>query len=128
MCLQAGVKFAERLDQGHEASCPWLGNACDPSVAQFPPLAQQVVLAGFTERLQAFGSLDVLPPIAPAASATMERSHRRCVIDFHLLCRLSRCGSAVEHKNASRRHQRRLLADRLRVSMSSSCLYASLKN
>ena len=76
---QAAAKFAERLDTGHEASCPWLGNACDASVAQFPPLARPPVLAGFQERLAALGRLDALPPIAPAAYAAIERSHRRLV-------------------------------------------------
>ncbi len=78
---QAGAAFAERLDQGHDASCPWLGNACDPSVAQFPPLARPAALAGFEERLQALAGLDVLPPVAPAAFAVVERSHRRRVAD-----------------------------------------------
>ncbi|KAK9846448.1 hypothetical protein WJX81_004029 [Elliptochloris bilobata] len=74
---RAGAVFAERLDQGHDASCPWLGNACDPSVAQFPPLARPVVLADFEERLRAIGGLVALPPVAPAAFAAVERSHRR---------------------------------------------------
>ena len=75
--MQAGAKLAERLDAGHEASCPWLGNACDASVAQFPPLARPPVLAGFQERAEALGRLDALPPIAPAAFAAVERGHRR---------------------------------------------------
>jgi len=97
---QAGAAFAERLDQGHDASCPWLGNACDPSVAQFPPLARPAALAGFKERLQALAGLDVLPPVAPAAYAVVERSHRRRVADQIAGCRgtarkASRCAEGA---------------------------------
>lgn len=83
---QAGAKLAERLDAGHEANCPWLGNACDASVAQFPPLARTPVLAGFQERAVALGRLDALPPIAPAAIAAVERGHRRHASLLLCLC------------------------------------------
>ncbi|BDA42042.1 probable nuclear-interacting partner of ALK at N-terminal half [Coccomyxa sp. Obi] len=64
-----GREFSERLASAHDTGCPWVTSACDPSLAQFPPLDRSLVAADFAAREIAVGRLNVLPPIAEDAYA-----------------------------------------------------------
>ena len=63
-CVQIGPDFLERLASSHDTGCPRDTSACDPSLAQFPPLDRSVVAADFATQETSVGRLYVLPPIA----------------------------------------------------------------
>ncbi|CAL8460907.1 g438 [Coccomyxa elongata] len=71
-----GREFLERLASAHDTGCPWRTSACDPSLAQFPPLDRSVVAADFAAREKAVGRLNVLPPIAEDAYARINAVRR----------------------------------------------------
>lgn len=67
--LQPQVKliaetYSGQLDSGHKALCPWKGNPCAESLAQFPPSAVSTLIGGFDDRCGALLQFLVLPVIS----------------------------------------------------------------
>ncbi|EIE22030.1 zf-C3HC-domain-containing protein [Coccomyxa subellipsoidea C-169] len=73
---EIGREFSARLASAHDSGCPWRTAACDPSLAQFPPLDRSVVAAGFADRATALGRLNVLPPVSEDAYARINTARR----------------------------------------------------
>ena len=42
--------YSGQLDSGHKAPCPWKGNPCAESLAQFPPSTDSALIGGFDDR------------------------------------------------------------------------------
>lgn len=61
---KAAAVFSLKLDNGHKLLCPWIDNACDESLASFPPSSPQVLVEGFKERFHALLQLTTLPVIS----------------------------------------------------------------
>ncbi|KAL0906779.1 hypothetical protein M5K25_025300 [Dendrobium thyrsiflorum] len=61
---KAAAVFSLKLDNGHKLLCPWIDNACDESLASFPPSPPQVLVEGFKERSHAILRLTTLPVIS----------------------------------------------------------------
>lgn len=59
--------FSLKLDNGHKLLCPWMDNACDEMLAQFPPATVQDLVDGYKERSSALLQLVALPLISSAA-------------------------------------------------------------
>jgi hypothetical protein len=74
--VQIGREFTARLASAHDSSCPWRVAACEASLAAFPPLERGVIAEGFAQRAAALGRLNVLPPIAEGAYATISATRR----------------------------------------------------
>ena len=86
--LQAAKKVEGQLVTKHDSACPWRRSVCDPSVAQFVPLATEVVLSGFQARCGALCELDRLPPLASLSEQHLSATHR------HTPCSTSFAGRA----------------------------------
>lgn len=63
--------FSLKLDNGHKLLCPWMDNACDETLAQFPPSTVQGLVDGYKERSSALLQLVALPFISSAAISYM---------------------------------------------------------
>ena len=74
---QAAEKFAGQLQTGHNAGCPWIGNACDEQLASYPPLPQAQVVSGYKERVAGLQKLSHLPAIAAPAVDKLTETHRQ---------------------------------------------------
>ncbi|XAR63877.1 hypothetical protein NMG60_11024016 [Bertholletia excelsa] len=64
---KAALVFSLKLDNGHKLLCPWINNACDEKLAQFPPTPAEDLVAGYKERFTALLQLSALPVISPSA-------------------------------------------------------------
>ncbi|KAK8943866.1 hypothetical protein KSP40_PGU020917 [Platanthera guangdongensis] len=64
---KAAAVFSLKLDNGHKPLCPWINNACDESLAYFPPSPPQALIEGFRERSHALLRLTTLPVISSLA-------------------------------------------------------------
>ncbi|KAK8923830.1 hypothetical protein KSP39_PZI019471 [Platanthera zijinensis] len=64
---KAAAVFSLKLDNGHKPLCPWINNACDESLAYFPPSPPQALIEGFRERSHALLRLTTLPVISSSA-------------------------------------------------------------
>ncbi|KAJ9677102.1 hypothetical protein PVL29_022211 [Vitis rotundifolia] len=64
---KAALVFSLKLDNGHKLLCPWMDNACDEMLAQFPPATVQDLVDGYKERSSALLQLVALPLISSAA-------------------------------------------------------------
>lgn len=95
-CVQIGREFSERLASAHDTGCPWSTSACDPSLAQFPPLDRSVVAADFAAREEAVGRLNVLPPIAEDAYARINAVRRSADVLKPIPCSHERCTQVWE--------------------------------
>eukprot|EP00249_Psilotum_nudum_P018884 c27001_g1_i1 orf=128-3028(+) len=63
----AAEAFSERLDTGHKALCPWRGNACSETLAQFPRTPVQALIEGYKDRCDLLLRLSALPVVAKSA-------------------------------------------------------------
>lgn len=63
----AAAAFSEKLDIGHKALCPWKGNVCSETLAQFPPTPVEALVEGFKDRCDALYQLSSLPVIKKSA-------------------------------------------------------------
>ncbi|XP_071724076.1 uncharacterized protein [Rutidosis leptorrhynchoides] len=70
----AGEAFAEKLDTGHKVACPWRGNSCPESLAQFPPTPQSALIGGYKDRCDGLLQFQFLPVIAASAIEKMKMS------------------------------------------------------
>ncbi|PKA55513.1 hypothetical protein AXF42_Ash006715 [Apostasia shenzhenica] len=59
--------FCLKLNNGHKILCPWNDNACDESLAQFPPTPPEELVERFKERSFALLRLSALPVISSVA-------------------------------------------------------------
>ncbi|CAM8919384.1 unnamed protein product [Rhodiola kirilowii] len=64
---KAAQVFSLKLDSGHKSSCPWVDNACDEKLAQFPPMADQDLVYDYRQRTSALSNLLALPVISISA-------------------------------------------------------------
>ncbi|KAM0980009.1 hypothetical protein ACFX13_016048 [Malus domestica] len=69
---KAALVFSLRLDNGHKILCPWIDNACDETLAEFPPMPPPVLVDKFRERCYALLELSVLPVISSSAIEYMK--------------------------------------------------------
>lgn len=64
---KAALVFSLKLDNGHKLLCPWVDNACDEGVAQFPPMPAAVLVDNYKKRYAALMQLLALPVISSSA-------------------------------------------------------------
>uniref|UniRef100_A0A2P2KTH8 C3HC-type domain-containing protein n=1 Tax=Rhizophora mucronata TaxID=61149 RepID=A0A2P2KTH8_RHIMU len=64
---KAAMVFSLKLDNGHKLLCPWVNNACDERLAEFPPTSPQVLVDKYRERCFALLQLSALPVISTSA-------------------------------------------------------------
>ncbi|MCO5563131.1 hypothetical protein L7F22_016767 [Adiantum nelumboides] len=60
----AATSFSEKLQSGHTALCPWKGNVCSETLAQFPPTPGEVLVDGFRDRCDSLYQLSALPVLS----------------------------------------------------------------
>ncbi|KAM7259135.1 hypothetical protein ACFE04_014876 [Oxalis oulophora] len=70
----AGEVFAAKLDTGHKVACPWRGNSCPESLAQFPPTPQSALIGGYKDRCDGLLQFQILPIIVTSAIEKMQMS------------------------------------------------------
>ncbi|KAJ1702710.1 hypothetical protein LUZ63_002489 [Rhynchospora breviuscula] len=68
--VDAGKLFAEQLDSGHVADCPWRGNSCVDSLVQFS-LTASTLFGGYKDRSDCLLQFATLPIIASSAVLTV---------------------------------------------------------
>ncbi|KAL5852112.1 hypothetical protein ACOSQ3_007230 [Xanthoceras sorbifolium] len=68
---KAALVFSLKLDNGHKLLCPWIDNACDETLAQFPPTPPPVLVDKFRARSSALLQLLALPVISSSAIECM---------------------------------------------------------
>ncbi|XP_071711430.1 uncharacterized protein [Rutidosis leptorrhynchoides] len=64
---KAASVFSLKLNNGHKLLCPWVDNACDEKLAQFPPTAPADLVDSFKKRCAALLQLLELPVISSTA-------------------------------------------------------------
>ncbi|XP_059661638.1 uncharacterized protein LOC132307790 [Cornus florida] len=64
---KAALVFSLKLDNGHKLLCPWIDNACDERLAQFPPMPAAVLVDEYKKRSSALLHLSALPVISSSA-------------------------------------------------------------
>ncbi|XP_065860670.1 uncharacterized protein [Euphorbia lathyris] len=69
---KAAMVFSLKLDNGHKLQCPWINNACDERLADFPPTPHPVLVDKFRERSSSLMQLLALPVISSAAMKHMK--------------------------------------------------------
>ncbi|XVF49332.1 hypothetical protein PTKIN_Ptkin04bG0002900 [Pterospermum kingtungense] len=70
---KAALVFSLKLDSGHKLLCPWIDNACDERLAEFPPTMPADLVDKFRERSNLLLQLLALPVISPSAIELMRR-------------------------------------------------------
>ncbi|EFJ12830.1 hypothetical protein SELMODRAFT_446472 [Selaginella moellendorffii] len=69
----ASESFRKQLETSHQRSCPWKGNACSESLAQFPSSAMALI-GGYNDRCDALLQLPSLPVVSTFAVDQMRLS------------------------------------------------------
>ncbi|OVA19767.1 zinc finger protein [Macleaya cordata] len=64
---KAAAVFSLKLDSGHRLLCPWIDNACEETLAQFPPTSAPALADGYKERYVALMQLSALPKVSSSA-------------------------------------------------------------
>lgn len=64
---KAALVFSLKLDNGHKLLCPWIDNACEERLAEFPPTTPEDLIDNFKERSSAILKLSALPVISSSA-------------------------------------------------------------
>ncbi|KAI3885177.1 hypothetical protein MKW98_002569 [Papaver atlanticum] len=64
---KAAAVFSLKLDSGHKLLCPWIDNACEERLAQFPPTTPPALADGYKERSSALLRLSALPKVSSSA-------------------------------------------------------------
>ncbi|MCO5577123.1 hypothetical protein L7F22_030946 [Adiantum nelumboides] len=75
--------YGEQLDVGHKPFCPWRGNSCTESLAQFLPSPISALIGGFNDRCDTLLQFSALPVICGSAIDEM-KSTRGAEIDLLL--------------------------------------------
>ncbi|KAI3440539.1 C3HC-type domain-containing protein [Psidium guajava] len=83
---KAALVFSLKLDNGHKLLCPWIDNACDESLAQFPPTPPPVLVNQFKQRYISLVQLLALPMMSSSAIKSMTSPQLESFLrDFSLL-------------------------------------------
>ncbi|WOG93540.1 hypothetical protein DCAR_0312826 [Daucus carota subsp. sativus] len=69
---KAANVFSLKLDNGHKIFCPWVDNACDEALAQFPPTTSTMLVDDYKKRYAALFQLSALPVISLSAIDLMK--------------------------------------------------------
>ncbi|XP_076940917.1 uncharacterized protein LOC143610279 [Bidens hawaiensis] len=77
-------EFANLLDEGHNATCPWRGNSCAESLVQFPPTPPSALIGGYKDRCDGLIQFPYLHVVANSAIDQMKLS-RSLEIDRFLV-------------------------------------------
>lgn len=72
---KAALVFSLKLDNGHKLLCPWIDNACDEALADFPPTPAPILVNKFRERCSMLLHLSALPVISSSFLKWMKSSH-----------------------------------------------------
>eukprot|EP00250_Pteridium_aquilinum_P008326 c17854_g1_i1 orf=558-3440(-) len=64
--------YGEQLDAAHKAICPWRGNPCTESLAQFLPSPISALIGGFNDRCDALLQFSSLPVVSGSAIDEMK--------------------------------------------------------
>lgn len=64
---KAALVFSLKLDSGHKLLCPWVDNACDEKLVQFPPMSSTDLVANYQKRFSMLLQLSALPLISSSA-------------------------------------------------------------
>ncbi|XP_022137337.1 uncharacterized protein LOC111008821 isoform X2 [Momordica charantia] len=72
---KAALVFSLKLDNGHKLLCPWIDNACDEALAEFPPTPPPILVNRFRERCSMLLHLSALPVISSSFLKWMKSSH-----------------------------------------------------
>lgn len=62
---KAALVFSLKLESGHKLLCPWIDNACDEKLADFPPTATAVLVDQYKIQHSVLSYLAALPVISP---------------------------------------------------------------
>lgn len=73
--------FSLKLDNGHKLLCPWIDNACNETLARFPPTTPPILADNFRERCSALLQLSAIPRISSSTIDYMQ-SQSSLVEDF----------------------------------------------
>lgn len=68
---KAAKVFSLKLDNGHKIFCPWVDNACDEALAQFPPMTLTSLVDNYKNRCDALLQLSALPVISTSGIELM---------------------------------------------------------
>ncbi|KAE8694718.1 C3HC zinc finger-like, putative isoform 2 [Hibiscus syriacus] len=68
---KAASVFSLKLDSGHKLICPWIDNACDEKLAEFPPTVPADLVDKFRARSNSLFQLIALPVISSSAIESM---------------------------------------------------------
>nr|XP_043623022.1 uncharacterized protein LOC122594658 [Erigeron canadensis]XP_043623023.1 uncharacterized protein LOC122594658 [Erigeron canadensis] len=69
-----GEEFANQLNEGHSATCPWRGNSCAESLVQFPPTPPSALIGGYKDRCDGLLQFPYLPVVSASALDQMKYS------------------------------------------------------
>lgn len=72
---KAALVFSLKLDNGHKLLCPWIDNACDEALANFPPTPPPTLVNKFRERCSMLLHLSALPAISSSFVKWMKSHH-----------------------------------------------------
>ncbi|XP_010925035.1 uncharacterized protein [Elaeis guineensis] len=64
---KAAAVLSLKLDNGHKLLCPWIDNACDETLALFPPTPPSALVGSYNERSSTLLHLSALPIISSSA-------------------------------------------------------------
>ncbi|KAL5709327.1 hypothetical protein ACHQM5_020031 [Ranunculus cassubicifolius] len=78
---KAAVVFSLKLDNGHKLLCPWIDNACDESLAQFPPTPDPSLIDSYRKRFSSLLQLSALPVISSSALDYMRCPQLECFLE-----------------------------------------------
>nr|XP_043614615.1 uncharacterized protein LOC122586697 [Erigeron canadensis] len=90
---KAASVFSLKLNSGHKLLCPWVDNACDEKLAQFPPTSPADLVGNYKKRYASLLQLLELPVISSTAIDYM----RSPLLEHFLQCppTLDECGEAL---------------------------------
>lgn len=72
---KAALVFSLKLDSGHKLLCPWIDNACDEALADFPPTPPPILVNKFRERCSMLLHLSALPITLSSFPKWMKSPH-----------------------------------------------------
>ncbi|KAL5723523.1 hypothetical protein ACHQM5_006915 [Ranunculus cassubicifolius] len=78
---KAAAVFSLKLDNGHKLLCPWIDNACDESLAQFPPTPDPSLIDSYKKRFSSLLQLSALPVISSSALDYMRCPQLECFLE-----------------------------------------------
>ncbi|KAK9106833.1 hypothetical protein Syun_022844 [Stephania yunnanensis] len=69
---KAAAVFSLKLNDGHKMLCPWIDNACDETLSQFPPTPAPALIDSYYKRFSALLQLSALPIISSSSVDRMK--------------------------------------------------------